>query len=215
MSVHAAAEECAACLPPLRRTHATLAFGFAELLEPPTDAPLTGKKALAAHRILVTARSLRSADSSAPPRSPSRASDVAGRSEGAAACAGRAVATVQQAKCLLLQALVEALPLLEICGKPQGACAYLPVSSSACTVSVLLPARRANMSLKQSCLLLLTLCLITCWRRLSAGTSCSHTGEGGCQPGRPLAVAYAGAGEKPGVAGPAAPLAEQSGSTSS
>lgn len=78
----------------------------AELLEPP---PGTAKKVLEAHRILVTARSLRSMDTSA-----TRTTD-AGDAAGGSASA-RAVVQVEQIKCLLLQALVAALPLLEPTG---------------------------------------------------------------------------------------------------
>lgn len=78
----------------------------AELLEPP---PGTAKKVLEAHRILVTARSLRSVDSSA-----TRTTD-AGEAAGCSASA-RAAVQVEQIKCLLLQALVAALPLLEPAG---------------------------------------------------------------------------------------------------
>lgn len=77
----------------------------AELLEPP---PGTAKKVLEAHRILVTARSLRSMDSSA-----TRTTD-AGDAGGSASA--RAAVQVEQIKCLLLQALVAALPLLEPTG---------------------------------------------------------------------------------------------------
>lgn len=78
----------------------------AELLEPP---PGTAKKVLEAHRILVTARSLRSMDSSA-----TRTTE-AGEAAGGSASA-RAAVQVEQIKCLLLQALVAALPLLEPAG---------------------------------------------------------------------------------------------------
>lgn len=86
----------------------------AELLEPP---PGTAKKVLEAHRILTTARSLRSADSSA-----SRTTDTEGAP--AAARSARQAVDVEQVKCLLLQALVAALPLLEPAGAPGGAPAW-------------------------------------------------------------------------------------------
>ena len=81
------------------------------MLEPPT-----GKKVLEGHRILVTARSLRSVDSS-----PSRTTDT-----DSAAAAGAAPAPThslsarqqllgaEQIKCLLLRALLAALPLLDL-----------------------------------------------------------------------------------------------------
>jgi hypothetical protein len=83
----------------------------AELLEAPAaPAPAAAKKVLEAHRILVTARSLRSVDSSA-----SRASDATDAHGGAAG--PREAADVEQAKCLLLKAMAAALPLLEGAGK--------------------------------------------------------------------------------------------------
>ncbi|KAL4458989.1 hypothetical protein ABPG75_013854 [Micractinium tetrahymenae] len=80
----------------------------AELLEPP---PGTAKKVLEAHRILVTARSLRSVDSSA--------TRTTGTEQGPADGAGgaRAVQDVEKTKCLLLRALVAALPVLD---QPSG-----------------------------------------------------------------------------------------------
>lgn len=83
----------------------------AELLEPP---PGTAKRVLEAHRILVTARSLRSVDSSA-----SRTTDTeAAAGAGAQPPSSRALVDVEAVKCLLLQALAAALPLLE----PTGVC---------------------------------------------------------------------------------------------
>lgn len=84
----------------------------AELLEAAAaPAPAAAKKVLEAHRILVTARSLRSVDSSA-----SRASDATD-AHGGGAAGPRDAADVEQAKCLLLKAMAAALPLLEGAGK--------------------------------------------------------------------------------------------------
>lgn len=80
----------------------------ADLLEPP---PGTAKKVLEAHRILVTARSLRSVDSSA-----TRTTDTEQGPCDSAASA-RAVQDADKVKCLLLRALVAALPVLD---QPSG-----------------------------------------------------------------------------------------------
>lgn len=82
----------------------------AELLEPP---PGTAKKVLEAHRILVTARSLRSVDSSI--------SHTTDNTDAAGCRASPATVRFMQdavpIKCLLLRALVAALPLLESAGR--------------------------------------------------------------------------------------------------
>lgn len=104
--VRAAAPTCAGvALPPHEPCPA------AELLEPPPSSTAAAKKVLEGHRILVTARSLRSVDSSA-----SRTTDAESALGGARTA--RLVVDVEQIKCLLLKALVAALPLLE----PAGAC---------------------------------------------------------------------------------------------
>lgn len=79
-----------------------------DLLEPP---PGTAKKVLEAHRILVTARSLRSVDSSA--------TRTTGTEQGAgdAAAGAGAAQDLDKVKCLLLRALVAALPVLD---QPSG-----------------------------------------------------------------------------------------------
>lgn len=100
-----------ACMPPR-----------AELLEPP---PGTAKKVLEAHRILVTARSLRSVDSSA-----SRTTDAEAAGGGAAQPSARALADVEAVKCLLLRALAAALPLLEPTGAACLTC--LPAGRLTC-----------------------------------------------------------------------------------
>ena len=64
---------------------------------------------LEAHRILVTARSLHSMDSSA-----TRTTEAGEAARGSASA--RMAVQVEQIKCLLLQALVAALPLLEPAG---------------------------------------------------------------------------------------------------
>ena len=66
---------------------------------------------LEAHRFLVTARSLRSVDSSA-----SRTTDTEAAGGGAAQPSARALADIEAVKCLLLRTLVAALPLLEPTG---------------------------------------------------------------------------------------------------
>ena len=89
----------------------------AELLESPVvvAAPGTGRrKALEAHRILVTARSLRSLGSST-----SRATDSEADAA-AAARSARQAADAEQLKCLLLQALLLALPVMGPTGEADG-----------------------------------------------------------------------------------------------
>jgi hypothetical protein len=87
----------------------------AEVLEPPT-----GKKVLEGHRILVTARSLRSVDSS-----PSRTTDTDSSATAPAhsLSARQQLLDAEQTKCLLLRALLAALPLLDLpAGEHPGCC---------------------------------------------------------------------------------------------
>ena len=79
----------------------------ADVLEPPT-----GKKVLEGHRILVTARSLRSVESS-----PSRTTDTdsaAAPAHSHSLSARQQLLDAEQIKCLLLRALLAALPLLDL-----------------------------------------------------------------------------------------------------
>ena len=103
---------CAACEDAARAGHRAASAArlpCAELLEPAAGAAKA--KELAAHRILVTARSLRSVDSSA-----TRTTDTEGGAAGVQLHSARAVADVEAVKCLLLRALMAALPLLEPAG---------------------------------------------------------------------------------------------------
>eukprot|EP00887_Chlorella_sp_A99_P006671 scaffold3.g6671.t1 len=75
-----------------------------ELLETPALAPAAGRRALEAHRILITARSLKSVESSTTHVTDSEA-------DGPARC-GRHLADEEQLKCLALHGLLLALPVM-------------------------------------------------------------------------------------------------------
>jgi hypothetical protein len=83
----------------------------AELLQPPTPGV---RKSLEAHKIFVTAKSLRSIESSP---SNTTGSALAGDPGAAGASARQVAAEVEALKCLLLEALLAALPIVGSLGK--------------------------------------------------------------------------------------------------
>lgn len=82
----------------------------AELLQPPTPGV---RKALEAHKIFTTAKSLRSLEST-----PTNTTDTAMAGGGGATA--RAAAEAEAIKCLLLEALLASLPVVGAQGRDKG-----------------------------------------------------------------------------------------------
>lgn len=109
--LQASAWSCPYLLPPISTSAGPYGIlCFAELLQPITPAV---RKQLEAHKIFVTARSLKSIDSSPTQTTGTGTTAVASQAGGT----GLQLAELEQIKCLLLEALLASLPVVGSLGE--------------------------------------------------------------------------------------------------